>query len=206
MATMIWCRSSKAKQRTAPCPRLTKPEMMAATWSAPASSSDSDRAISRPSADTATASATPLVPFTKLFNRKLNRLASSWTLTAHHLSLHPRRAVDLPTPSAGPESHVGLRPHFSGTGSALRRTLSALVRPGPLGAGLQAGEQVADRLGGVGVGLDRPVPGTGAGGPHLGVGDAGAPDPSLVPGVGGAPVGVGRRALETLAGRGRDGI
>src|SRR5262245_66288943 len=58
IATMICSRPAKSKQRDAPCPRLTKPEMMAASCSAEARSSELEAAISRPSEETATASVT----------------------------------------------------------------------------------------------------------------------------------------------------
>src|SRR5688572_10537998 len=80
MATMICSRPAKSKQREAPCPRLTKPEMIAASCSADARSSELDAAISRPSDDTATASVTPAVWSTKLLSNQLKFLASSLRL------------------------------------------------------------------------------------------------------------------------------
>src|ERR671911_316003 len=80
IATMICSSPAKLKHRDAPYPRLTKPEMMAASCSADARSSELDAAMSRPSDETATASVTPAVWSTKLLSSQLKLRASSLRL------------------------------------------------------------------------------------------------------------------------------
>src|SRR5918994_919945 len=80
IATMICSSPAKSKHRDAPYPRLTKPEMIAASCSADARSSELDAAMRRPSDETATASVTPAVWSTKLLSSQLKLRASSLRL------------------------------------------------------------------------------------------------------------------------------
>src|ERR671910_3108834 len=80
IATMICSRPAKSKHRDAPWPRLTKPEMIAASCSADARSSELEAAINRPSEETATASVTPAVWPAQLLSSQLKLRASSLRL------------------------------------------------------------------------------------------------------------------------------
>src|SRR6266545_7005354 len=83
IATMICSSPEKSKQREAPWPRLTKPEMMAASCSADALSNELEAAMRRPSDETATASVTPAVWSTKLLSSQLKLRASSLRVMTH---------------------------------------------------------------------------------------------------------------------------
>src|SRR3546814_1892299 len=77
MATSTCSGPSKPKHCEAPLPRLTMPEMIAASCSAAGRSRLDDIAMSRPSDDTATASDTPAVDSTKPLSSQL-KLRASW--------------------------------------------------------------------------------------------------------------------------------
>ena len=76
MAMMTRSRPSPPERRSDASARLVQPEMMAQSCSPSAGSSVFDRAISRPSDDTATASVTPAVSSTKLLSSQLKLRAS----------------------------------------------------------------------------------------------------------------------------------
>src|SRR4029453_12425595 len=141
IATMICSRPAKAKQRDAPCPGLTKPEMIAASCSADARSSELEAAINRPSEETATASVTPAVWSTKLLSSQLKLRASSLRLIAPPPTL--RR------PDAGPRRQE----HWARRSPALRARsftlLGILGMPldlveAPLHPGGEAGQKAVD--------------------------------------------------------------
>src|SRR4051812_38476794 len=77
--TMTCSRPSNPKHVDVPLPRLTRPEMIAASCSADARSSELDIVMSSPSDDTATASVTPAVWSTNVLSIQAKFLTSSRT-------------------------------------------------------------------------------------------------------------------------------
>src|SRR5919108_267578 len=76
ISTIVWLTIPASKQRAAPWVRLASPEATAASWSALARSSRSDTAMSRPSAETTIACATPGTLLAKLETSQLRFCAS----------------------------------------------------------------------------------------------------------------------------------
>ena len=90
---MMSLRPSKSYRRDALRARLARLDTIAARWSASARFSPSEPAISSPSEDTATASRTPSVWWTKLPSSQLNWCRSAWRVNAHADFFRPRRGL-----------------------------------------------------------------------------------------------------------------
>src|SRR6266571_4779656 len=76
ISTTVWLTVPASNRRAAPSVRLSRPEAMAASWSARSRSRRSDTATSRPSVETTAACATPAVLRTKLSTSQFRLWAS----------------------------------------------------------------------------------------------------------------------------------